>query len=104
MDSTGEPRVSTAGVDQLRMDSMPPKREARATVGVDVPEAECAGTTGETGVDAAGVVVCTCSIGGCAGLLEYDGGGTSQCERKCSPRTELYGLMGLPRCNHKCQS
>ena len=103
IDSTGDPRASTVGVDQLRIESMPPKRDVRPPVGVDVPVAEWGGMTGETGADAAGVLVCTCRIGGCAGLLGYDGGGTSQCERKCSPRTELYGLMGLPRCNHKDQ-
>ena len=27
----------------------------------------------------------------------YEIGGTSQCMRKFSPRTELYGLQGLPR-------
>ena len=40
IDSTGDPRASTVGVDQLRIESMPPKRDVRPPVGVDVPVAE----------------------------------------------------------------
>jgi hypothetical protein len=35
------------------------------------------------------------------GVSGYETGGTSQCARKCSPRTELYGLQILPFCQKK---
>ena len=47
-------------------------------------------------------VVCVPGIGGCLGSEEYRTGGTSQCVRKCSPRTELYGLHTLPCCMYEC--
>ena len=61
---------------------------------------------GNAVVDACGdvCVVCVPSIGGCLGSEEYRTGGTSQCARKCSPRTELYGLHTLPCCTYKRQS
>jgi hypothetical protein len=41
---------------------------------------------------------------GCSpGSGEYETGMMSQWERKCSPRTELYGLQTLPCYMIKCQ-
>jgi len=91
---------STAGEDQPFMESKlpnPPTRPDLSEVLLPwltdpvVSERRCG-----FGEDSTWVVMI-----GVRSSESYEIGLTSQCTRKFSPRTELYGLQGLPRCEQR---
>jgi hypothetical protein len=93
-----EDDLSTVGEDQPFMESRlpipPPRPDLEAfpwLIAPVVSEWRC-----DFGGDSTWVVMI-----GVRSSESYEIGLTSQCMRKFSPRTELYGLQGLPRCEQR---
>jgi hypothetical protein len=93
--TTVDEGLFTAGEDQPFMESRLPNAPTRP----DLSELLTALMVPESGWK-------SCGFGGASTWVvmigvrssgSYEIGGTSQCMRKFSPRTELYGLQGLPR-------